>query len=61
MTEQEAVSTINGRNIKAPAGAGAKAPDGPYLELGTRKYKDSSKAGGKPAKNDDLTVGADEI
>ena len=61
MTEQEAVITINGRTIKVAAGAGAKAPDGPYLELGPGKYKYSSKAGGKPAKNDDLVIGADEI
>ena len=59
--EVEAVITINKQTIKAAAGAGTKGPDGPMLDLAPGKYKFSIKLPGKPAQNDELEVGADEI
>ena len=56
----EAAVTINKRMIKVAAGIGAKAPDGPTLELAPGKYKFSIKLPGKPVHNDELEVGADE-
>ena len=60
MSEAEAVITINKQTIKAAAGVGTKAPDGPVLDLAPGKYKFSVKMPGKPASNDELNVGADE-
>jgi len=56
----EAVVTINKQTIKVAAGVGAKAPDGPTLDLAPGKYSFSIKLPGKPAHNDELEVGADE-
>ena len=56
----EAVVTINKQTIKVAAGVGAKAPDGPTLDLAPGKYPFSIKLPGKPAHNDELEVGADE-
>ena len=56
----EAVVTINKQAIKVAAGVGAKAPDGPTLDLAPGKYKFSIKLPGVPLHNDELDVGADE-
>jgi hypothetical protein len=56
----EAVLVINKQTIKAAAGSGIKAPDGPMLDLPPGKYKFSVKLAGKPAHNDELEVGADQ-
>jgi hypothetical protein len=58
--EVEATITINKQTIKAAAGVGMKAPDGPTLELPPGKYKFSVKLSGKPASNDELEIAADE-
>ena len=60
LNEVEAVVTINKQTIKVAAGVGAKAPDGPTLELPPGKYKFSVKVAGKPASNDELEIAADE-
>ena len=60
LNEVEAVVTINKQTIKAAAGVGMKAPDGPTLELAPGKYKFSVKVAGKPASNDELEIAADE-
>jgi hypothetical protein len=56
----EAVLVINKQTIKAAAGSGIKAPDGPMLDLPPGKYKFSVKLAGKPAHNEELEVGADQ-
>lgn len=56
----EAVLVINKQTIKAAAGSGIKAPDGPTLDLPPGKYKFSVKLAGKPAHNDELEVAADQ-
>jgi hypothetical protein len=56
----EAMVTINKQTIKVAAGIGAKAPDGPTLDLAPGKYKFSVKLPGLPAHDDELNVGADE-
>jgi hypothetical protein len=55
-----AVVTINQQTIKVAAGAGAKAPDGPALDLPPGKYKYSFKVAGGPARSDEVEVGAGE-
>jgi hypothetical protein len=57
----EGTITFNSKAIKVAGGAGTKAPDGPSLDLAPGKYKYSIKAPGKPAQNDEVEVGADEI
>jgi hypothetical protein len=56
----EATVTINKQTIKVAAGAGAKAPDGPKLDLPPGKYKIAFKVAGQGAKTDEVEVGADE-
>ena len=56
----EAEVTINKQTIKVAAGVGAKAPNGPTLDLAPGKYKFSVKLPGMPLQNDELEVGADE-
>ncbi len=56
----EAEVTINKQTIKVAAGVGAKAPNGPTLDLAPGKYKFSVKLPGMPLHNDELEVGADE-
>jgi hypothetical protein len=56
----EAVLTINKQTIKVAAGAGAKGPDGPKLDLPPGKYKIAFKIAGQPANADEVEVGADE-
>jgi hypothetical protein len=58
--EVEAVLVINKQTIKAAAGSGIKAPDGPMLDLPPGKYKFSVKLAGKPAHDDELEVAADQ-
>jgi hypothetical protein len=60
ITEGEAVVTIAGKTVKIAAGIGVKKPDGPTLDLAPGKYKVTLKLAGKPAKGDDVEVGADE-
>jgi hypothetical protein len=55
-----AVVTINQQTIKVAAGAGAKAPDGPTLDLPPGKYKYSFKVAGGPARSEEVEVGAGE-
>jgi catechol 2,3-dioxygenase-like lactoylglutathione lyase family enzyme len=55
-----AVVTINQQTIKVAAGAGAKAPDGPVLDLPPGKYKYSFKVAGGPAHSEEVEVGAGE-
>lgn len=60
MTETEAVITINKQAIRVPAGAGMKGPDGPMVDAAPGKQKFSVKVAGKPAAEDEVTVGANE-
>jgi hypothetical protein len=60
MLGTDAVVTINNKTIKVGAGVGAKAPDGPTLDIPPGKYKYSLKLPGKPAQKEELEVGADE-
>jgi hypothetical protein len=55
-----AVVTINQQTIKVAAGAGAKSPDGPTLDLPPGKYKYSFKVAGGPARSEEVEVGAGE-
>jgi hypothetical protein len=61
MLDKEAVITINRRTNKVAAGAGAKQPDGPTLNLPPGRYKVALKVAGEPSQSEDVTVGADEI
>jgi hypothetical protein len=61
INDKEAAITFNSKSIKVAAGAGTKAPDGPALDLAPGKYKYSIKLPGKPAQNDEVELGADEI
>jgi len=56
----EAVLTINKQTIKAAAGAGTKGPDGPMLDLAPANISSRSSWPGKPARDDELEVGADQ-
>jgi catechol 2,3-dioxygenase-like lactoylglutathione lyase family enzyme len=60
MLPSEAVVTINKQTVKVGAGVGAKAPDGPTLDLPPGKYKFSFKIGGAPAQTDEVEISADE-
>ena len=60
VVDTEAVITIDKRTVKVAAGAGAKKPDGPTLDLAPGKYRFSVRAGGKPAETDEVELGADE-
>ena len=60
MIEPDAVVTINRQTVKVGAGVGAKAPDGPSLDLPPGKYKFSFKIGNKPAQSDEFEIGANE-
>ena len=46
--------------LQVGAGVGAKAPDGPTLDLPPGKYKFSFKAGNAPAQSDENEIAADE-
>jgi hypothetical protein len=59
--EVEAAVTINKQTIKVVAGGGTKGPDGQLLDLPPGKYKFSIKLAGKPASNDEIEVGADQV
>jgi hypothetical protein len=60
MTESEALVTINRQTIKVRAGAGAKGPDGPTIDLPPGKYKISFKVARGPVQTEDVEVGANE-
>ena len=60
MMPAAAVVTINNKTVKVGAGVGAKAPDGPTLDLPPGKYKFSFKAGKAPAQSDEIEIAADE-
>ncbi len=53
--------TFNNRTIKIAAGAGAKAPNGPAIDIKPGKYKYSIKLPGEKAQTDEVEVRADEI
>jgi hypothetical protein len=55
-----AAMTFNNKTISVAAGAGAKSPDGPTLDLPPGKYKYSIKLPGRPAESDEVELGADE-
>jgi hypothetical protein len=55
-----ATMTFNNKPVTVPAGAGAKAPDGPTLDVPPGKYKYSVKLPGKPAQSDEVEIAADE-
>ena len=60
MLPTDATVTIRGQTIRIKAGAGAKAPDGPTLDLPPGKYKYSLKAAGVTAETEEIEVAADE-
>lgn len=60
VTEADAVVTIDKKSIKVGAGVGAKAPDGPTLDLTPGKYKYALKAAGAASRSEEVEVGADE-
>ncbi len=63
MVTSEAVITINKQTIRVAAGAGAKKPDGPIIDLPPGKYKYAFKIGGRPGKpveTDEVQVRAGE-
>ena len=60
MLPSEAVVTINKQTVKVGAGVGAKAPDGPTLDLPPGKYKFSFKIGNAPAQTDEVEIAANE-
>lgn len=53
--------TFNNKPVSVAAGVGVKNPDGPTLDLPPGKYKYSIKLAGKPAQNDEIELGADEV
>ncbi len=61
MGDVEVSITINKKIIKIPAGTGGPdTPGGPTLELAPGKYRYSVNMPGKPARNDQVEVGADD-
>lgn len=60
MLPSEAAVTINKQTVKVGAGVGAKAPDGPTLDLPPGKYKFSFKIGNAPAQTDEVEISANE-
>lgn len=60
MLPSEAAVTINKQTVKIGAGVGAKAPDGPTLDLPPGKYKFSFKIGNAPAQSDEVEISANE-
>ena len=61
INDTDATITFNNKAIKVAAAAGTKGPDGPTLDIAAGKYKYSIKLPGRPAKNDEVEVGAGEI
>ena len=61
LSDAEVSITINKKTIKiAPGVGGSASPDGPTLELAPGKYRYTLNAPGKPAKNDQVELGADD-
>jgi hypothetical protein len=58
--DKEAVIAVNGKTVKVGPGVGAKAPDGPTLELPPGKHRVSFRIAGGPARTEEVTIGADE-
>jgi hypothetical protein len=56
----DAEVTINKQTIRVAAGAGAKSPDGPKLDLPPGKYRYSFKVANRPAQSEEVEVAADE-
>jgi hypothetical protein len=56
----EATVTINKQTIKIAPGAGGPQSKGPTLELPPGKYQYSLKVGGRPARNNEIEVAADD-
>jgi hypothetical protein len=56
----DAMVTINKKTIKVGAGVGAKAPNGPTLDLPPGKHKCAFKVAGKPAQSEELELSAGE-
>jgi len=61
INDAAATITFNGKAINVGAGTGVKNPDGPMLDLAPGKYKYSIRLQGKPAQNDEVDLGADEV
>jgi hypothetical protein len=61
MGPAEITVTFGTNTVKVAPGAGSpQSPDGPKLELQPGKYKYALKIAGKPGKNGELEVGADD-
>lgn len=60
MLDSDAVVTIGKKSIKVVAGVGAKAPDGPTMDLAPGKYKYALKTAGGAPQNEEIEVGPDE-
>ena len=61
MRDKAAEVTINGKPTKVPAGAGAKGPDGPIVELAPGKYDVALKTPGQPTQHENVEAGPNEI
>ena len=61
MRDKAAEVTINGKPTKVAAGAGAKGPDGPMLELPPGKYDIALKTAGQPTQHENFEAGPNEI
>jgi hypothetical protein len=61
INDKEGTIIFNNKPIRVASGAGTKAPDGPALDLAPGKYKYSIRLPGKPAQDDEVELGADEI
>ncbi|MCB1484475.1 MAG: hypothetical protein KDJ17_06240 [Hyphomicrobiaceae bacterium] len=59
--EKDAEILLAKKTIKVGAGKGAKAPDGPTLEIKPGSYAVNVKSPGLNASPETITVGADEI
>ena len=61
MRDKAAEVTINGKAAKVAAGAGAKGPDGPTMELAPGKYDVALKTAGQPTQHENVEAGPNEI
>ena len=61
MRDKAAEVTINGKPTKVPAGAGAKGPDGPIVDLPPGKYDVALKTNGQPSQHENIEAGPNEI
>ena len=61
MRDKAAEVAINGKAMKVAAGAGAKGPDGPIVELAPGKYDFALKSAGQPTQHENVEAGPNEI